>query len=151
MPLLDLPAVGLPPPIPRFVPCPPSPTFPDVTPLPDPLPLPLLTFLPLSPPVSDFLRSTSSLAFSFSSLLRASSNSFLSLSCSFINPSFSISAISALAPFQFVFKISRELCSVCERMRVQVLRREEAFETVAETVCVGDIRSDIKRVWLARL
>lgn len=48
--------------------------------------------------------------------------------------SLSMSARSCDAPFQDGFRSSRWLCSVCDRMRVHVLRRVEAVLTVLETV-----------------
>lgn len=40
-----------------------------------------------------------------------------------------------MAPRQSRSRRSRWLCSVCERMRVQVLSRVDAFVTVCETLC----------------
>lgn len=71
-------------------------------------------------------RRTSSLRSSSSAALRASA-------CCFRSASASISAKSLVAPFHVGSRIKRWLCSVCDRMRVQVLRSEEAFETVLET------------------
>lgn len=50
----------------------------------------------------------------------------------------SMASRSLLAPFQSLLRIRRWLCSVWERMRVQVLRRVEALVTVWETdyMCV---------------
>lgn len=50
--------------------------------------------------------------------------------------SLSMSARSCDAPFQDGFRSSRWLCSVCDKMRVHVLRRVEAVFTVLETVCM---------------
>lgn len=46
-----------------------------------------------------------------------------------------MSCRSWVEPFQFGLRMSRWLCSVCERMRVHVLRRVEALSTVWETFC----------------
>lgn len=45
----------------------------------------------------------------------------------------SMASRSRVAPAQSLLRIRRWLCSVCERMRVQVLRRVEALVTVWET------------------
>lgn len=71
-------------------------------------------------------RRSSSLRSSSSAALRASS-------CCFRNASASISAKSFVAPFHVGSRIRRWLCSVWDKMRVQVLSSVEAFETVLET------------------
>lgn len=47
----------------------------------------------------------------------------------------SISSRSLLAPFQFLLRMRRWLCSVCDRIRVHVFRRVDALVTVWETLC----------------
>ena len=104
-------------------------------PLPAPLPLPLV---PLGPrtvvPACRCLSSSSALRRA-SSLLLSSSAALLSAACAFKTISFSISATSALAPFQLGFSINRWLCSVCERIRIHVFKSVDADDTVRETVC----------------
>ncbi len=77
---------------------------------------------------------------SSSALLRASSRrrspsvARRSASCCLASASFSISARSCVAPFQFGFSINRWLCSVWERIRVHVFKSVEALPTVFATV-----------------
>lgn len=67
---------------------------------------------------------------------RSSSAALRSAAAALAAASLSMSARSCDAPFQDGLRSRRWLCSVCDRMRVQVLRRVEAVFTVLETVCV---------------
>ena len=80
-----------------------------------------------------FLASSSALRVAASRCL-CSSCSRLSAACCFMIASFSMSAASWVAPCQFGLRINRWLCSVWERIRVQVLSRVAAELTVRETV-----------------
>lgn len=71
-------------------------------------------------------RRRSSFRSSSSAALRASA-------CCLRSASASISTKSSVAPFHAGSRMRRWLCSVCDRMRVQVLRSVEAFKTVLET------------------
>lgn len=70
-----------------------------------------------------------------SARLLSSSAALRSAAAALAAASFSMSARSCVAPFQVGFKMSLWLCSVCERIRVHVLRSVEAALTVFETVC----------------
>lgn len=70
-----------------------------------------------------------------SSRLCSSSAALRSAARCLSSASASCSARSSVAPFQPGWRMRRWLCSVCDRMRVQVLRRVEALETVFETTC----------------
>jgi hypothetical protein len=109
-------------------------------PLVKPLTLPLET--PRAIPLEDdgavpaaLFRSSSSAFLRASSRRRSASAARLSASCCFCSASFSMSTRSCVAPFHSGLSSSRWLCSVCDRMRVHVLRRVEALSTVLETVC----------------
>lgn len=110
----------------------------DALPLVSPLTLPLVT--PRPTPRDDvdvpaaLLLSSSSAFLRASSRRRSTSAARLSASCCFCSASFSMSTRSCVDPFQSVLRISRWLCSVCERIRVQVLSSVEALSTVLETV-----------------
>ena len=92
------------------------------------------------PPAAEFaaasllLASSASARLCTSSRLLSSSCSRLCASSAFRASSCSASAASWLAPCQPGCRMRRWLCSVCERMRVQVLRRVEAVVTVLDTV-----------------
>lgn len=102
--------------------------------LPNPLrTLPLVVPRVLLAPCVLFLSSSSAFR-AAASLCCCSSCSRLSAACCLNTASFSISAASCVAPCQLGFRINRWLCSVCERTRVQVLRRVEAELTVRDTV-----------------
>lgn len=143
---LGLPLVP-PTPLPMPVPLLPSCEPPLVNPVklpPAPYPLLALPLAPLPLPLPRAPRTavpaclclSSSSAFRrASSLLLSSSAALLSAACAFITNSFSTSATSWLAPCQFGFMMSRWLCSVCERIRVQELSSVDADVTVRETVC----------------
>lgn len=104
-------------------------------PLAIPRPIPPRTELPLVVGAPTVLcRSSSSAFLRASSLRRSRSAACLSASCCFWSASFSMSCRSWVDPFQSVLRMSRWLCSVCERIRVQVLRRVDALSTVFETV-----------------
>jgi len=79
-------------------------------------------------------RSASSAFRRASSRLLSASAARLSASCCLRRFSLSISSRSCVAPLQFGFRISRWLCSVCDRMRVHVLSRVLALVTVCDTV-----------------
>lgn len=119
--------------------CPPTPTYPVVV-VDDeaprgrvPLPRPLAAGF--GGPASAFLRSSS--AFLAAASLRAcSSAARRSTACFLWISSSSRSSTSWVAPCHCGFRMSRWLCSVWDRMRVQVWRSVEAFCTVFETVCV---------------
>lgn len=68
-----------------------------------------------------------------SSFRSSSSAALRAAACCLRSASASISAKSSVAPFHVGSRMRRWLCSVCDRMRVQVLRSVEAFETVLET------------------
>lgn len=72
-----------------------------------------------------------------SSRRRSSSAALRSAACCRAAASASMSCRSWAEPCQLGLRMSRWLCSVCERMRVQVLRRVEALVTVWETLCSG--------------
>lgn len=96
------------------------------------LPRVVLTLLELAP---DSRCLWSSSARRLNSLRRLSSSAALrSAAAALAAASASMSARSCDAPFHEGFRSSRWLCSVCERMRVHVLRRVEAVLTVLETV-----------------
>jgi hypothetical protein len=128
---------------PLVVPCPP-PCLPapkllvvedGVTPVrPRPLPLPLDAPLETLAAASALRRSSSSAFRAVAALCSCSSYSLRSSACCFTRVSCSASATSWLAPCQDGLSISLWLCSVCERILVQVERREEAAETVVLTV-----------------
>ncbi len=112
-------------------------------PLVTPLTLPLVTPRPV--PLVDedgavpaALRLSSSSAFlRASSRRRSASAARLSASWCFCSVSVSMSTRSWVEPFQSGLRISRWLCSVCERMRVHVLSSVEALSTVLDTVYVS--------------
>ena len=115
-----------------------------LAPLPTPEPLVSPRTRPLVPratrPVDDEeatrrLRSSSSAFRRAASRRRSTSAALRSASCCLYKASLSISTRSCVAPFQFGFVKSRWLCSVCDRMRVHVLRSVEALVTVLDTVC----------------
>lgn len=86
----------------------------------------------------NFLLNSSSSRRRRSSSLRSSSSAALrASSCCFRSASASISAKSFVAPFHVGSRIRRWLCSVWDKMRVQVLSSVEAFETVLETDLKG--------------
>jgi len=99
-----------------------------------------------------FLASSSAFRAAASRCL-CSSCSRLSAACCFRIASFSMSATSCVAPCQFGLRISRWLCSVWERIRVQVLSRVAAELTVRETVysplqvrlVLGHKKSDLEK------
>lgn len=79
--------------------------------------------------------SSSSAFLAAASLRWCSSCSLRSAACCLAAASFSISAMSFVAPCHLGFRISLWLCSVCERVRVHVFSNVEAELTVRETVC----------------
>lgn len=118
------------PPTPPPVPAPPRnmpPRVPPRTPLtpltPDPR--------PAAEPVPAIRALSCSSALRWAASRRRSSSAALrSRACWRAAASASMSCRSWVEPFQLGLRMSRWLCSVCERMRVQVLRRVEALSTV---------------------
>lgn len=92
---------------------------------------------PPPPPPAMRFRSASSVARRRSSSLRSSSAARRCAASCCSRRSSSTASRSREAPRQSRSSRSRWLCSVCERMRVQVLRRVEALVTVWETLCTG--------------
>lgn len=80
------------------------------------------------------LLSSSSAFRAAASLCRCSSCSRLSAACCLSRASCSMSAMSCDAPCQLGSRMRRWLCSVCDKMRVQVLSNVDAESTVRETV-----------------
>lgn len=78
--------------------------------------------------------SSSSLRRRNSSRRCSSSRARRSASCCLCSASASCSARSSVVPFQLGLRMRRWLCSVCDRIRVQVLSRVEALLTVCVTV-----------------
>lgn len=119
------------PPLPRVVLAPPLVPLPAANPRPRPLVDDDVAVVVL-PPASR-LCSRSSTRRRASSRLRSSSAARrCTASCS-TSFSSSIASRSLLAPFQSLLRMRRWLCSVCDRIRVQVLRRVEALVTVWDT------------------
>lgn len=134
LPICEPPRVlELAPPTPEPVPGPPlsmPPRVPPRTPLtpltPDPR--------PAAEPVPAMRALSCSSAFRRASSRRRSSSAALrSRACWRAAASASMSCKSWVEPFQLGLRMRRWLCSVCERIRVQVLRRVEALSTVWET------------------
>lgn len=104
---------------------------------------PLVPLVPLVPdprPAAELVPARRALSCSSalrrtSSRRRSSSAALRSRACCRAAASASMSCRSWVEPFQLGLRMSRWLCSVCERMRVQVLRRVEALSTVWETFC----------------
>lgn len=111
-----------------------------------PLTLPLVMPRPIPRALDDVAVPATLRLSSSSALLRASSRrcsasaARLSASCCFLSASFSSSVMSFVAPFHSGLRINRWLCSVCERIRVQVFSNVEALSTVLETVCTSVAR-----------
>lgn len=100
-----------------------------------PLPRPVLLGAPV--PLVATSRCLCSSARRLTSARRLSSSAALrSAAAALAAASLSISARSCDAPFQDGLRSKRWLCSVCESMRVHVLRRVEAVFTVFETVYI---------------
>lgn len=91
--------------------------------------------LAVVPPAS-LRRSASSAARRSSSRLRCSSAARRCASSCCATRSSSTASRSRVEPCQSLLRRRRWLCSVCDRMRVHVLRRVEAFVTVLETVWI---------------
>jgi hypothetical protein len=89
-------------------------------------------------------RRSSSIFLAVASLLAWSSAARRSAACCRYISSSSIAATSCDAPCHCGLRMRRWLCSVCDRMRVHVWRRVEAFCTVLDTVWSG-FSSDFSR------
>lgn len=132
---------------------PPYPPVLDPAPVP-PLRMPRPRVLPLTPlvpeprPAAEPVPAIRALSCSSalrrtSSRRRSSSAALRSAACWRAIASASMSCMSWVEPFQSGLRMSRWLCSVCESMRVQVLRRVEALLTVWETFWVFCVSYDL--------
>jgi len=119
-----------------LVTCPPTATYPLVAVVVVLVPRLVGRPLPLGGAFEGFAAASARRFSSSSAVLAAairrsfSSCSLLSAACCFAYASRSASARSLLAPCQEGLRISLWLCSVCDNMRVQVLRSAEAESTV---------------------